>query len=122
MLLPYFLNPDNFTGINVNTEIGNHPTLPGAVASSSANVIATSGEDLLSLDSSASATGPALKPQLVWTDHPLAGVDSQYDNSKCWFEQDPDGVGRWEGCGQWVRTITPGGSTGGQWVQDAVPD
>ena len=68
------------------------------------------------------AAGQAPTSQLVWTQHPLAGFDSQYDGSSCWFEQDSNGLGEWHGCGRWESIAAPDGGSGGQWVQDAVPD
>ena len=68
------------------------------------------------------AAGQAPTSQLVWTQHPLAGFDSQYDSSSCWFEQDSNGLGEWHNCGRWEMVSAPDGRTGGHWVQDAVPD
>ena len=82
----------------------------------------TTGTSSLHAAAGQAPTSQLVWTQLVWTQHPLAGFDSQYDGSSCWFEQDSNGLGEWHGCGRWESTAAPDGGSGGQWVQDAVPD
>ena len=117
------ITPVDFHGEPLNMPV--HAVSIGDAGASHLNH--STGPQITGTTSLQAANGQAPTAQLVWTQHPLAGFDTEYDNSVCWFEQRSNGLSEWHNCGHWDAPehslpVVPDGTSGGRWVEDKIPD